>query len=100
MIVKKKNNMYTSKRKLIIGQEFVDTLKGIGNYIFQNKDLIAKPMLSAVGNVGALALEEGARAIIKKLARPSDILSPESVETLNRLSSPVGNIIGSGIKKF
>jgi hypothetical protein len=67
MIVNKKNRMYTSKRKIIHGQGFVDALSSIGNYISQNKDLLAKPMLSAVGNVGALALTEGSKLLLKKL---------------------------------
>ena len=50
MIVRHKNNMYTSKRKMIHGSGFVDILKGIGSYVIQiqNRDLVAKPMLSAV----------------------------------------------------
>lgn len=97
MIVSKKNCMYTSKRKLIHGRGFVDSLSGIGNYISQNKDLLAKPMLSAVGNIGALALTEGSKAIIKKLinkAQSNNNLTPESIEILNSLKT------GNGIKKF
>lgn len=116
MIERKKNYMYTSNRKMIHGKGFMDTLKGIGSYIFQNKDLIAKPMLSAVGNVGALALTEGTKALFKKLASNNNNnkhmvtntntntnasnLTPESIGILNRLSNPVGNIIVSGIKIF
>ena len=97
MIVTKKNCMHTSKRKIIHGGGLVDTLSGIGNYISQNKDLIAKPMLSAVGNIGALALTEGSKAIIKKLAKRQqnvNNLDPESVEILNSLKT------GNGIKRF
>ena len=93
MIVNRKNCMYTSKRKIIHGQGFVDTLSSIGSYINQNKDLLAKPMLSAVGNIGALALTEGSKAIIKKLAQRGN-LTPESERILNSLKT------GNGIKKF
>ena len=68
MIVKQKNQMYTSKRNMVYGSGFVDTLKDIGSYVFKNKDLIAKPMLSALGEVGGLALTEGSKALIKKLS--------------------------------
>jgi hypothetical protein len=58
MIVKKNKQMYTSKRKMVYGSGFLDIIKAIGRYLFQNKDLIAKPMLKAVGEVGGLALTE------------------------------------------
>ena len=101
MIVRHKNSMYTSKRKMIYGSGFVDILKGIGSYVVQNRDLVAKPMLSAVGNVGALALNEVSKAVIRKIARnanmPSNYLSNGSKEILNKLVTPA---IGSGIKRF
>ena len=99
MIVKKKNQMYTSKRNMVYGSGFVDTLtgilKGIGKYIFQNKDLIAKPILQAAGEVGGLALTEGSKALIKKLSvDQKKELDPSSKQILDRLVS------GSGVKKF
>lgn len=109
MIETKKNRMYTTKRKKIVGGGFVDTLKGIGSYIYKNKDLLAKPMLEATGNIGAIVATEGARAIIekcknkKKVKEAKEINEPTSIshEILNQyLNQPVGNIMGSGIKKF
>lgn len=112
MLVRKKNIMYTTGRKKVIGRGFIENLKGIGSYIFQNKDLIAKPMLEAVGNIGALAATEGARAIINRLKNKNKkqiSSSPnKSQEIINKLTQPlqqsqensIGNIIGSGIKKF
>ena len=97
MIIKKKNQMYTSKRNMIYGYGFVDTLKDIGSYIAQNKDLIAKPMLSAVGELGGLALTEGGKALIKKLStdkKKKKQLDPSSQQILDKLVS------GSGIKRF
>ena len=96
MIVRDQNKIYSSKRTMIYGHGFVDTLKGIGSYVSQNKDLIAKPMLGAVGDIGAIALTEASRAIIRKVAteKRKDQLDPESrqiIETLKR---------GSGIKKI
>lgn len=123
MIERKKNQMYTSQRKIIHGHGFIDTIRDIGSYIYQNKDLIAKPMLGAVGNIGALALTEGSKAIVRKLAakqaaqHPSintaginpesrailtSLLSPTDSPTLNAPQVPqvVSNVIGSGMKKF
>lgn len=108
MIERKKTYMYTSKRKMVHGRGFIDTLKGIGSYIYENRDLLAKPMLSAVGNVGALALTEGSKALINKLKEKQlqkespTHLTKESQQILNSLMNPtpVGNIIGSGIKTF
>jgi hypothetical protein len=82
---------------MIHGYGYVDTLKGIGSYIAQNRDLLAKPMLSAVGELGGFALNEGGKALIKKLTAEKKFrkeLTPESEQILDRL------INGSGIKKF
>ena len=96
MIVKKKNKMYTSKSAMVHGNGYMDTLRGIGSYIAQNKDLIAKPMLGAVGELGAFGLMEGGKALIRKLAeeKPIKQLNSESQQILDRLYN------GSGIKKF
>ena len=100
MIVKKKNRMYTSKRTMIHGQGYVDVLKGIGSYMFENKDLIAKPMMGAVGNLAALALTQGGKSIINRLAKEKE-LKPEAKQIIADIMRPsVNNIIGSGIKKF
>ena len=72
MIVKRKNNMYTSKRKMIHGNGYVDTLKSFGSYLAQNKDLIAKPLLGAAGELGAFALTEGGKALIRKMAATAE----------------------------
>ena len=81
---------------MIYGYGFVDTLKDIGSYIAQNKDLIAKPMLSAVGELGGLALTEGGKALIKKLStdQKKKQLDANSQQILDRLVS------GSGMKRF
>ena len=80
---------------MVYGSGFVDILKGIGSYVVENKDLIAKPMLSALGEVGGLALTEGSKALIKKLsAEKKKELDPSSKQILDRLVS------GNGIKKF
>ena len=94
MIVKRKNNMYTSKRKMIHGNGYVDTLKSFGSYLAQNKDLIAKPLLGAAGELGAFALTEGGKALIRKMAATAEKnkISPASQGTLNSIAT-----VGSGI---
>ena len=95
MIVRKKNRMFTSKRTMVHGNGYVDTLRGIGSYIAQNKDLIAKPMLGAVGEIGALALTEGGKALLRKWTQqPKKQLNSDSQQRLD------GLVNGSGIKKF
>lgn len=95
MIVRKKNNMHTSKRKKVLGGGFIDTLKGIGEYIHQNKDFLAEPL----ENVGVLAATEAGKTIINRIKDnrnkkvPSELLK-ESQEILKKLKT------GSGIKKF
>ena len=95
MIVKNKNIMYTNKRKYVQGSGFMD---GIGSYILENKDLIAKPLLGAVGNIGAMALTEGSKFLLNKLANnsknKSSQLDGKSRQIIEELKK------GSGIKKF
>ena len=81
--------MYTNKRKYIQGS-------GFGSYILENKDLIAKPLLSAVGNIGAMALTEGSKFLLNKLVnnKKSPQLDEKSKQIIEELKR------GSGIKKF
>ena len=123
MIIKKKDRSYTTQKKYIQGKGFLDslssTLRNVGSYISQNKDLIAKPMLGAVGNLAAFGLTEVGknqllRLISDKVApakpvnnknnktKPTE-LSPKDLEIIQNIlpnSLPTTNIIGSGIKKF
>ena len=113
MLVMKKNHMYSNKRKFVYGSGFMDSLRGIGSYVLQNKDLIAKPLLGAVGNIGALALTEGSKAIMNRIINKAhnsapknnlEKLDPESIKILQNIvqssGNPVSNILGSGIKEF
>src|SRR5260221_14340021 len=110
MIVKKRINGYSSKRKYIPGKGFVDSLsaslRGVGSYIYQNKDLIAKPLLGAAGNLAAFGIEEGGKDllthIMNKKKKPIELDSKSKVilQSIITGSSPVTNIIGSGIKRF
>lgn len=78
------------------GKGFTDTLKNIGSYVVQNRDLIAKPLLGAAGDLTAFALAEGGKAVLTRLMKKKDFpqLDSKSTEILQTLMT------GSGIKKF
>ena len=130
MIIIKRQHGYGAKRKYIHGKGFVDSLtsslNNIGAYISQNKDLIAKPLLGAVGNLAATGLTEGSKALLNHImsknarGRTEGIqhssntpqLDAKSLAVLQNIigvpAIPISNIIGSGtrgrtgagIKKF
>ena len=119
MLVIEKDRTYTSDKKYVQGAGFMDSLssslRNVGSYISQNKDLILKPMLGATGNIAAYALTEGGKSIIRKIANAKSnnqqfqniVSNPKNIELLNQLENgsttesiniPTTNIIGSGIK--
>ena len=112
MIIKKKDQSYTTHKKYIQGKGFFDslssTLRNVGSYISQNKDLIAKPMLGAVGNLAAFGLTEVGKQQLSRLINKNNKvkttdLSPKDLEIIQNIlpsSLPTTNIIGSGIKRF
>jgi len=121
MLIHKKQTGYSSKRKYVQGRGFVDslssTLRNVGSYISQNKDLIAKPLLGAVGDLAAFGVTEAGKSVIshiinkkRKSNSVDSTLSPKANEILQKLMSnnsaelpqsiPVENIMGSGIKRF
>jgi hypothetical protein len=71
MLIINRKHGYSSQRKYIQGTGFVDslssTLRGVGSYISQNRDLLAKPLLGAVGDLPALGVTEGGKSIISHL---------------------------------
>ncbi len=121
MIIKRTRG-YGARRKYIQGKGFVDSLssslRSIGSYVSQNKDLIAKPLLGAVGNLAATGLTEGTKALLNRIMsrRKTESGSTTDIPQLDSKSQAilqniigaeqaVGNIIGSGrtgggIKKF
>jgi hypothetical protein len=120
MLIKKNAHGYSQKKKYIIGRGFVDVLssvfnslkssavpaiRSIGSYVSTNKDLIAKPLLGAVGSLAATGLTAGVPAIISRLMNKNkkavNVDDPKYKEILQSLSPtiPVTNIIGSGIRK-
>ena len=99
--------------------------KTVGNYVSENKDLIAKPILGALGSLAATGLATGILTIIshianrnkkKHIANPvsqlgivNENVEPKYKEILqnivysknnNSYGNPLTNIIGSGIKSF
>lgn len=91
MIVKRHNLPFSNNVK---GAGF---LQDAGNYILTNKDLVAKPILQATGEIGALALKEGVKAIINKAAKNR---SQESEEIIKSLLVEENLKKGSGLKRF
>jgi len=82
MLIKKNTYGYSQKKKYITGRGFVDALssvfnslkasavpaiKSIGSYVSNNKDLIAKPLSSAVGSLAATGLTAGVPALISHI---------------------------------
>ena len=83
-----------SQRKYVRGKGLVDVLKSVGSYVVENKDLIAKPLLGAAGDLAALAVTEGGKALLKRMTAKKMELDPKSKEILKKL------IEGNGIKRF
>jgi hypothetical protein len=124
MIIINRKRGYNSRRKYIHGEGFVDsltsTLRNVGSYIYQNKDLIAKPVIGAVGNLTATGITEGTKLLLNhymnkntqrnasqtntnQITPQLDGKYSEILQNLMKESQtnvPVGNIIGSGIKKI
>ena len=121
MLITKNYYGYSRKKKYLTGRGFIDSLsnvfnsalRSIGSYISTNKDLIAKPLLGAVGSLAATGLTAGVPALIRHIARGRteskvtvddpkykellQSLAPSAVQSLQH--TPVTNIIGSGVRK-
>ena len=141
MIVNKTKYGCSSRKKHVTAKGFVDSMsnvlsslkssaapvfKSIGNYVVENKDLIAKPLLGAIGSLAATGLSAGVPTIIAHIANrnkkknssnnqmqtvPQEVinedLEPKYEDILRNIinsrrddssSNPLTNIIGSGIK--
>ena len=91
MLIQPNIHGFSVDKKYVVGRGFVDTLssmirsisgafknvagpivgpvvKSIGAYAHANKDLIAKPVLGAIGSLAATGLTSGIPAIIKRVA--------------------------------
>ena len=121
---------YSRKKKHITGRGFVDSLssvfnsikasavpamKSIGSYVSNNKDLIAKPLLGAVGSLAATGLTAGVPALLSHIMKRKQVTvddpkykelvqsltQPTAALTSNplKVQPPVTNIIGSGVRR-
>ena len=83
MLVNKNTYGYSRNKKYITGRGFVDTMSSVFNsfksslapafrsvssYVGTNKDLIAKPLLGAIGSLAATGLTAGVPALISHIA--------------------------------
>ena len=143
MFVNKTKYGYSGRKKHITGKGFIETLsnvfsslkssatpvfESIKNYVVENKDLIAKPILGAVGSLAATGLAAGVPTLLTHIANRnrkkdnantlmktmqhevvSENLEPKYKEILQNIinskrndssDNPLTNIIGSGIKSF
>jgi len=135
MIEPKSRSKYTNKRKLVNGKGFVDAMssifnsiksaavpviKSVGTFVKDNKDLLAKPILGAVGSLAATGISKGVPTLLSHIMNrkkikvaeqlPAPILDEKSKDILQGILSreepssmiPATNIIGSSIlrKKY
>lgn len=135
MLINKNTYGYSRNKKHITGRGFVDTMssvfnslkasvaptfRSIGSYVSTNRDLIAKPVLGAIGSLAATGLTAGVPALISHIAnrnrgRPGgpdtsqlsnskildDLKYKEILQSMMTPSqtTPVTNIIGSGVRR-
>src|SRR5881628_569564 len=139
MIVPRNRSRYTTDRKLILGRGFMDSFSNIfnsikptlwnagnniGSFLKQNKDLLVKPIIGAVGNLAATGISKGVPALFthimnrraqkrEELQQPHEetpIMDKKGIEILNSILKresmpalsneiPTTNIIGDGLSK-
>ena len=91
----------------------VPAIKNIGSYVLENKDLIAKPVLGAIGSLAATGLSAGVPAILKHIASRNRNKTPPTLSVSESMSKPENvkyreilnnimknNVTGAGIKLF
>src|SRR5271168_2457018 len=86
MLINKTTYGYSRNKKHITGRGFIDNMSGVFNslksslapgfrsvasYVSTNKDLIAKPLLGAIGSLAATGLTGGIPALIDHIANKS-----------------------------
>src|SRR5271155_5728256 len=126
MLINKNVHGYSKNKKYVVGRGFVDSLSSIfnsikasampalqsvGSYILNNKDLIAKPILGALGSLATTGLTAGVPTILNHIASrnknrqsntepeiPNDPKYKEILQSITASEKPVANIIGSGTR--
>src|SRR5579863_1782641 len=127
MLINNKVHGYSKKKKYVVGRGFVDSLSSIfnsvkasampalqrvGSYVANNKELILKPVVGAIGDLAATGLTKGVSAIVAHIANksknrqlktdPEIAKDPKYMEILQSILTsvppeiPVTNTIGSG----
>jgi len=128
MIIYSRPHGYSKNKKYIVGRGFVDSissifnsirsaatpiLRDVGSYIATNKDLVAKPLLGALGTLAATGITTGANSLLNhiknknKLTPAIDSIDTKGLEIINNILTmpdnpekiPTSNLIGSGLKK-
>jgi hypothetical protein len=128
MLINKNVHGYSKNKKYVVGRGFVDSLstifnslkssampalQSVGSYVSNNKDLIAKPVLGAIGSLAATGLTAGVPALLSHIksknknrqlkTEPEIPDDPKYKEILQSIlastpqEKPVTNIIGSGV---
>ena len=70
MIVPQNRSRYTTNKKFVVGRGFVDSFSNIlnsikpafnnvGSFLKQNKDLLIKPIIGAVGDLAPSGISKG-----------------------------------------
>ena len=98
MLINKKVYGYSKNKKYVVGRGFVDSLSSIfnsikasampalqsvGSYVSNNKDLIAKPILGALGSLASTRLMAGVLAILARIANKKNRQSNAEPEIPN-----------------
>jgi hypothetical protein len=127
MLINKNRYGYSKNKKYVEGKGFVDSLSSIfnsikasampalqsvGSYVSSNKDLIAKPILGALGSLAATGLTAGVPAMLNHITsrnrnrqvktEPEILKDPKYKKKVERIIAserPVTNIIGSGTRR-
>ena len=122
-LITKNARGYSRKKRYIIRRGFFDALsnvfnslkasavsalRNIGSYVSDNKDSIAKPLLGAVDSLAATCLTAGVPALIdhimnnnnnnKQVVTIDDLKYKEILQSIVP-TTPVTNMIGSGVKR-
>ena len=115
MIVNKTKYGCSSRKKHVTGKGFVDSLsnvfsslkssaapvfKSIGNYVVVNKDLIAKPLLGAVGSLAATGLAAGVPALLTHIANRNKKIIVRIIKCKPNHKKLSAKIWNRSIKKF
>jgi len=74
-------------------------IRSIGSYVSNNKDLIATPLLGAVGSLAATGLTAGVPALISHIVNKNKKQVTVDDPKYKEILQTILNMIGSGVKK-